>query len=69
MRYDTSDMALLIHLIFRTKIPDEMIAQKVADDEASIENDWEEGWRWYGVAWLCLNHLEDKVFATYEMRG
>lgn len=64
MRYDTSDMALLMHLIFRTKTPDEMIAQKVADDEASIENDWEEGWRWYGVAWLCLNHLEDKIWKT-----
>lgn len=63
MRYYTSDMALLMHLIFRTKIPDEMIAQKVADDEASIENDWEEGWRWYGVAWLC-NHLEDKIWKT-----
>lgn len=64
MRYDTSDMALLMHLIFRTKTPDEMIAQKVADDEASIENDWEENWRWYGVAWLCLNHLEDKIWKT-----
>ena len=61
-KYDTSDTALLMHIISRTKIPDDMIAQKVADDEVRIENDWEDSWRFYGVAWLCLNHLEDKVF-------
>ena len=62
MRYDTSDMALLTHLIFRTKIPDEMIAQKVADDEARIENDWEDSWRFYGIVWLCANDLEGKIW-------
>lgn len=62
MKYYTSDMALLTYLIFRTKIPDEMIAQKVADDEAAIENNWEESWRRYGIVWLYANGLEDKIW-------